>query len=221
MIEAAETVARRYSASPASARTLSRWRATGCAVEAQAQGLIDAEIVPLGAGTAESRDEGPRAALTAGDCSRACSRSSVPDGSVTAGNSCQINDGAALVARRLEDVHRRLGSPPGLIFAGAASAGVDPGILGHRRRSALQKLCVSSRNQRTWIDAIEIQRSLRRAGSRHHRRAWTRPGPSSIAGRRRWPIGHPYGASGAILVVRLFTRLVRSNRAGTAVRSWP
>ncbi len=128
MIEAAENVARQFG--------IGRERQDAFALEshrqavsAQAQGHLGAEIVPLGSTETEHQDEGPRAGLQAALLAR-MKPLAAPDGSVTAGNSCQINDGAALTVVVSDEVHRRLGSPSGLIFGGAASAGIDPRILG-------------------------------------------------------------------------------------------
>ncbi len=118
MIEAAETVA--------SEQGISRRRQDEFALESHKRavdaaraGRFEAEIVPLAGGDRERLDEGPRASLSL-DLLARMPPLVRPDGSVTAGNSCQINDGAAAVLIVSEDIHRDLGSPPGLVFRGAA-----------------------------------------------------------------------------------------------------
>ena len=215
MIEAAENVARRFG--------ISRERQDAFALEshrlalnAQAQGLTEAEIVPLGSAETDHRDEGPRAGLQAALLAR-MKPLAAPDGSVTAGNSCQINDGAALMVVVSDELHRRLGSPPGLVFAGAASAGVDPAHSGHRGRTCIRttprtRLGIASAD----LDAIELNEAFAaQVLATIDLLGLPAPTINSLGGALAY--GHPYGASGAILVVRLFTRLVRNN-TGSASR---
>ena len=214
MIEAAENVARRFG--------IGRERQDAFALEshqlavtAQAQGLIAAEILPLGDTEADRLDESPRAALQATLLAR-LKPLAARDGSVTAGNSCQINDGAALTVIVSEEVHRRLGSPPGLVFAGAASAGVDPRILGIAAVPAFEKLRARHGIAPAELDAIELNEAFAaQVLATVDLLGLHPPAINTLGGALAY--GHPYGASGAILVVRLFTRLVRNN-TGSASR---
>ena len=214
MIEAAENVARRFGISRQrqDAFTLESHR---LAVNAHAQGKIGAEILPLGIAEAELFDEGPRAGLKASLLAR-LNPLAAPDGSVTAGNSCQINDGAALTVVVADELYRRLGSPPGLAFAGAASAGVDPSILGIAAVPAFEKLCVRLGIVLADLDAIELNEAFAAQVLATVDLLGLPPDRiNNLGGALAY--GHPYGASGAVLVVRLFTRLVRNN-TGSASR---
>ena len=214
MIEAAENVARQFG--------ISRERQDAFALEshrravnAQAQGDIGAEIVALGSVETEHQDEGPRAALQLALLAR-MKPLAAPDGSVTAGNSCQINDGAALTVVVSDEVHRRLGSPPGLIFGGAASAGIDPNILGIAAVPAFERLRDQVGITHADLDAIELNEAFAaQVLATIDRLGVHSPAINTLGGALAY--GHPYGASGAILVVRLFTRLVRNN-TGSASR---
>ncbi len=214
MIEAAENVARQFSISRQSqdAFALESHR---LAVTAQGQGLTAPEILPLGAAAAEMRDEGPRAGLTAALLARA-KPLAASGGTVTAGNSCQINDGAALTVLVSSDMHRRLGSPPGLVFARAASAGVDPHVLGIAAVPAFKTVCSGLQIAPADLDAIELNEAFAAQVLATIALAGLPPACVNTLG-GALAYGHAYGASGAILVVRLFTRLIR-NDTGSARR---
>ncbi len=214
MIEAAENVARQFGIGRErqDAFALESHR---LAVNAHAQGQIAAEILPLGSAEADLLDEGPRAKLQATLLAR-MKPLVTPGGSVTAGNSCQINDGAALTVVVSDEVHRRLGSPPGLIFAGAASAGVDPRILGIAAVPAFEKLRAQTGIEPADLDAIELNEAFAaQVLATIDLLGLHSSAINNLGGALAY--GHPYGASGTILVVRLFTRLVRNN-TGSALR---
>jgi acetyl-CoA C-acetyltransferase len=212
MVEAAETVARRYG--------ISRERQDRFALESHRRAIqareagLDGEIVPLGTGPEEKRDEGPRPSLSAELLARMPPLIG-PDGTVTAGNSCQINDGAAMVMLVSEAVWRRLGSPPGLAFCGAASAGIAPDIPSLAAVSAAQKLCVKTGSGISDFAAIEFNEAFAAQVLASIEALEIDPARLNISG-GSLAYGHPYGASGAILATRLFTRLARQGKAGAA-----
>ncbi|TVR96559.1 MAG: thiolase family protein [Rhodospirillales bacterium] len=210
MGEAAETVARRYHISRArqDAFALASHRKS---VAAQRQGRFDAEILPLPAGpdgAMVAADECPRPD-TSPAALAALSPAFVPGGTVTAGNACPVNDGAAVVAVVSEARFRALGHARGLRVVDSAAAGVDPNVLGIGPVAAVPRLLARHPGlTMADIDAVEFNEafaaqvlaSLDRLGIPEDK--VNRDG-GAIA------LGHPFGASGAVLVVRLFTRLVR------------
>jgi acetyl-CoA C-acetyltransferase len=212
MVEAAETVARRYGITRESQDrfALESHRRAIHAMEAN----LDAEIVPLGAGLEEKRDEGPRPSLSAELLARMPPLVG-PGGTVTAGNSCQINDGAAVTMLVSETVWRRLGSPPGLVFCGAATAGVAPDIPSLAAISAAQKHCVKTGSAISDFAAIEFNEAFAAQVLATIEALEIDPARLNISG-GSLAYGHPYGASGAILVTRLFTRFLRQGKAGAA-----
>lgn len=174
------------------------------AVAARAAGRFDAELVPIGDVTA---DERPSARMTQAVLARfAPAFTARDDGSVTAGNSCGFSDGAAAMAVTTPEIARELGLPalrvraaavaasdpafPGLGAAYAASialdrAGLAPSALGAveiTEAFAAQVLAVS--------DQLGLDEETISADG------------GAIA------LGHPWGASGAVLVVRLAARLL-------------
>ena len=125
MGETGENVAERWSVSREeqdafALRSQHRWAA---AAEA---GRFDDELVPVGEAT---RDEHPRPETTAEKLA-ALRPAFRRDGTVTAGNSSGINDGAAALVIASEERARELGAEPLGTFPGSAVAGVDPRVMG-------------------------------------------------------------------------------------------
>ncbi len=170
-------------------------------------GVFEAETVPV-AGVA--RDERPRAGLTPARLAR-LRPAFGPDGTATAGNSCGINDGAAVVAVADADTHRRLGLP-GLRVLATATAGLDPNLPGLSLVPAARRALEHAGLTLDAVDVIEFNEAFAgqvlaccQALDLDPERVCPQGGALAL--------GHPWGASGAVLVVRLFSQLVR-HRAG-------
>ena len=169
----------------------------------EAGGFTD-EIVAIGGVAADQR---PRAGMT---CERLARLPPLHGGTLTAGNSCGVNDGAAVVAVVDAATQRRLGRP-GLRIRAVATAGVDPRLPGRGLVPAVhQALCRAGLGLDD-VDVIEFNEAF--AGQvlaccaelgLDERRVCVEGGALGL--------GHPWGASGAVLVVRLFTQLVRRGR---------
>ena len=172
-------------------------------------GGFDAEMVPV-AGVA--RDERPRAGMTAARLARlpAAFR---PRGTVTAGNSCGINDGAAVVA--VSDAVSAQGVAGLRVLSTAVTAG-DPTNPGQALVPAAAE--AMRRAGLAWdeIDVVELNEAF--AGQ-----ILACCAELGVDDERVCPeggalgLGHPWGASGAVLVVRLFSQLVRSGLGGTGL----
>lgn len=156
-----------------------------------------------------ARDERPRPGMTADRLARL--RPAFREGgTVTAGNACGINDGAAAVAVVDAATHRRLGVP-GLRVLATANAGVDPDRPGigvvPAVRSALDRAGVGLDD----LDAVEVNEAF--AGQVLACCDELGLDPDRVCpGGGALGLGHPWAASGALLVVRLFSRLVREDR---------
>jgi acetyl-CoA C-acetyltransferase len=216
MIEAAEMVARehRIGRERQDRFALQSHRR---AIEAADGGIFAAEIVAMGSSTAGATDEAPRRALSPALLGRMPPLVAA-DGTVTAGNSCQINDGAACVLIVSDELHRRLGAPPGLVFAGAASAGIEPRRLGLAAVSAAGKLGERTGIDLRAIDAIELNEAFAaQVLATVDLLDLDEDRLNAFGGALAY--GHPYGASGALLVVRLFTRLIRQESGSQTGKS--
>ena len=180
------------------------------AVEAAVAGRFAREIVPVETATdLMSRDECPRANASLETLQR-LKPVFVEGGTVTAGNACPINDGAAVVLVTNLAEAQRLGVSFALEFVDAATAGVDPNLLGLGPVPAMQKLKArQSALDPAKVDFIEFNEAFASQvlGSLDQ---------LDIAAERvnldggAIALGHPYGASGAILTVRLFSQMLAS-----------
>ncbi len=183
------------------------------AVAAIESGRFADEIVPVpapqpkGEPVMVSRDEHPRA-----DTSLAALARLKPafrkDGSVTAGNSSGINDGAAALVLVSERKLRELGLKPLARVVCSASAGVEPRVMGYgpvpatRKALALAGLSIDDIGLIELNEAFAVQALavMRQAGFRHE---ITNVNGGAIA------LGHPLGCSGARLLTTLVHELGR------------
>lgn len=179
------------------------------AVAAQRAGRFAPELVPIGDCAS---DERPRAGFTAERLAR-FRPAFTEDGTATAANSCGINDGAAAVAV-VSERFRRAHGLPGLRLSGAATAGVDPNRLGLGAVPAMRRVLDRAPDTVEFNEAFAGQAlaCLDAVGIDEHT---VSADGGAIA------LGHPWGASGAVLVVRLFTAMVRFGgpRTGLAALS--
>jgi acetyl-CoA C-acetyltransferase len=131
------------------------------------------------------------------------------DGSVTAGNASGINDGSAAIVLATATAAERAGTKPRARILGHALAGVAPRVMGLGPIPAVQKLMdrtglgpgdfdVVESNEAFAAQAIAVNRSLGLDPAR------VNPNGGAIA------LGHPVGATGAILTVKALAELERS-----------
>lgn len=177
-------------------------RSHALAVAARDAGAFDAEIVPV-AGV--FRDDRPRAGLTSQRLARlpAAFRAS---GTVTAGNSCGISDGAAAVAVVGSATQREL-QVPGLRILATATAGVPPTRPGIGIVPAVHAALGKAGLALDDMDVVEFNEAF--AGQVLACCDALRLDPDRVCTQGgALALGHPWGASGAVLAVRLFTQLV-------------
>ncbi|MEV0970710.1 thiolase family protein [Microtetraspora glauca] len=175
------------------------------AVRAQLTGRFAAELVPVGG---VERDERPRAGFTMERLAR-FPPAFTSDGTATAANSCGISDGAAAVLLVSETLRRRHGLP-GLRLLSSATSAVDPNRLGLGAVPAMRSVLDRTPDVVEFNEAFAGQTlaCLDGAGIDEHT---VSPDGGAIA------LGHPWGASGAVLVVRLFATLVRLRGSGSGL----
>ena len=130
------------------------------------------------------------------------------DGTVTAGNSSGINDGAAAVVVASEDKARELGAEPLGAFVGAAVAGVDPRVMGIGPVPAVRKLVARTGIDVGEIDLVELNEAFASQSLVVVRELGLDPEKVNVNG-GAIALGHPLGMSGARLVVTLLHELRR------------
>lgn len=174
------------------------------ALRAQAEGKFDDEMVPLEGLTT---DEGPRA-----DTSREALAKLKPvfhaKGTVTAGNSSQMSDGAAAALVMSRSKARELGLKPRARFVSFAVAGVPPEIMGIGPAVAIPKalalaglrlddIGVVELNEAFAVQALAVMRQVGLDAAR------TNVNGGAIA------LGHPLGCTGAKLTATLLREMQR------------
>jgi 3-oxoadipyl-CoA thiolase len=175
-----------------------RWAA------ADAAGRFADELVAVGE---FQRDEHPRpeAAPAALAKLRAVFRDG---GSVTAGNSSGVNDGAAALVIATAEVAQRLGVEPLARFVGSAAAGVDPRVMGVGPIPAVRKLLDRAGVAVGELDLVELNEAFASQSVAVIRELGLDPARVNVNG-GAIAIGHPLGMSGARLVVSLVHELRR------------
>ena len=190
------------------------------ALEAQAAGFFDAELAPVTVKRRKSEtvvdaDEGPRPDTSPEKLARlrAVFR---PGGTVTAGNSSPLNDGAAALLVCDEDAARERGLTPKARILGAASAGVDPRIMGigpaPATRKVLGRLGLSVRDIEVWeLNEAFAGQSLAVLKELDIPEEDVNLHGGAIA------LGHPLGCSGARILTTLLSVMERVDaRLGVA-----
>ncbi|WP_148715199.1 acetyl-CoA C-acetyltransferase [Chitinolyticbacter meiyuanensis] len=130
------------------------------------------------------------------------------EGSVTAGNASGINDGAAAVLLMSADKARALGLTPLATIRAAASAGVDPTIMGMGPVPATQRALARAGWTLDQLDLIEANEAFAAQAlgvARELQWDWNRVNVNGGA----IALGHPIGASGARVLVTLLHELQR------------
>ena len=129
-------------------------------------------------------------------------------GTVTAGNSSGINDGAAAVVIASEEKAHELGPEPLGAFVGAAVAGVDPRVMGIGPIPAVRKVLASAGIDAAELDLVELNEAFASQSLVVIRELGLDPEKVNVNG-GAIAIGHPLGMSGARLVVTLLHELRR------------
>ena len=132
-------------------------------------------------------------------------------GTVTAGNSSGLNDGAAALVIASEEKARELGVEPLGVFVGSAVAGVDPRVMGIGPIPAVRKLLERAAVTVDELDLVELNEAFASQSLVVIRELGLDPDKVNVNG-GAIAIGHPLGMSGARLVVTLLHELRR--RAG-------
>jgi len=203
MGETGENVAERYGVSRHdqdcfALESQRRW------ARAAADGRFDDELVAVGPMV---QDEHPRPGTTLEKLST-LEPAFRRGGTVTAGNSSGINDGAAALVIASEAKAAELGTPALGAFVGSAVAGVDPRLMGIGPVPAVRKLLARSGVDISSIDLVELNEAFASQSLAVMRELGLSPDVVNVNG-GAIAIGHPLGMSGARLVVSLLHELRR------------
>ena len=193
------------------------------AVDARDSGHFDAEIVPVPVpahkdvdkegneidvpDTVVSKDDGPRAGTTMEVLGK-LKPAFRPDGTVTAGNACPLNDGAAAVLVMSEERAKELGLKPKARILASTVAAIRPEIMGLGPIPAIQALLEQTGMKIDDIDIVEINEAFAAQivpckDELEIPEEKLNPFGGAIA------LGHPFGMTGA----RIMTTLINGLRA--------
>ncbi|MBP1999904.1 acetyl-CoA C-acetyltransferase [Paenibacillus shirakamiensis] len=186
------------------------------AVHSQHTGRFNQEIVPIQVGGEwVAKDECPRSS-TSIEKLASLQPIFLKDGTVTAGNACPINDGAAIVLIMSMKKCREMNLQPILRVVDAQAIGIDPNVLGIGPVPAVQKLLKRQHIAMKDIDIIEFNEAFASQvlACLHELQI---PEDKVNLGGGALALGHPYGASGAILMTRLCAEMqIRPYNRGLA-----
>jgi acetyl-CoA C-acetyltransferase len=182
-------------------------RSQDAAVEAREAGYFDREIVPypLPDGTVVTRDDSPRPGTTLEKLAE-LPPAFTEDGTVTAGNACPLNDGAAAVMVVSQERADALGLRPRARVVASAVTGLAPEVMGLGPIEAVGRVLSAAGMSIGDIDLVELNEAFaaqvlavaEAVGIEDHQ---LNPHGGAIA------IGHPFGMTGARIMTTLLNGL--------------
>ena len=177
------------------------------AVEAQKNGFFEREITPVTTpdGTVVGVDDGPRPDTTVEKLSQ-LQPVFRPDGTITAGNACPLNDGAAATIVMSDTRAEQLGAKPLARIVASGVSALDPEIMGLGPIAASQQVLAHAGMTIDQIDLVEINEAFA-----------AQVIPSADALGVPWEklnvnggsiaLGHPFGMTGARIMTTLLNGL--------------
>lgn len=188
---------------------------------AQETGRFDIEMVPVpipqkkGDPILVKKDEHPRPDTTLETLSK-LKPAFANDGTVTAGNSSGVNDGAAALVLVELSRAEKLGLTPLAIVGPSATAGIDPAHMGMGPVPATRKVLERAKLRLEDIDLIELNEAFASQALQCMRELKLDPARVNVNG-GAIALGHPLGMTGARLVITLMHELrMRAARRGVA-----
>jgi len=212
MGETAELVAERYGVTRQDQDAFAL-DSQGKWAEANAAGRFGGELVPVpipqrsGDALLVERDEHPRPDTTIEQLAR-LKPAFKKDGTVTAGNSSGINDGAAALLLMDADTARARGQQPMARIVASAVAGVDPSYMGVGPIPATRKVLQRAELRAGQIDLVELNEAFAAQALPCIRELGLDPARVNVNG-GAIAIGHPLGSTGARLMVTLVHEMRR------------
>ena len=212
MGETAENVARKYKLSREEQNRFAFEWQMKCKATREA-GRFAEEIVPVeipqrkGPPIVVDRDEHPRPDTTMDKLAK-LPPAFAKDGTVTAGNSSGINDGASALLLAEEGTARRLGLPILAIVGPSSTAGVDPSCMGLGPIPAVQKAIARAGLSMKNIDLVELNEAFAAQSIPCIRELGIDPARVNVNG-GAIALGHPLGCSGARIATTLLHEMKR------------
>ncbi|OLR90028.1 acetyl-CoA C-acetyltransferase [Actinokineospora bangkokensis] len=182
-------------------------RSQNLAEEAIAKGFWEREITPvtLPDGTVVSADDGPRPGVT---YEKTASLKPVfrPDGRITAGNACPLNDGAAALVVMSDTKAKQLGLTPLARIVATGVSGLSPEIMGYGPVEASQRALELAGMSIGDIDLVEINEAFAAQVIPSARDLGIPEDKLNVNG-GAIAVGHPFGMTGARIATTLINGL--------------
>ncbi|MCQ4119668.1 acetyl-CoA C-acetyltransferase [Rhodococcus tibetensis] len=191
-----------------------RWavRSQNRAEEAINSGFFEREITPvtLPDGTVVSKDDGPRAGTTYEAVSQ-LKPVFRPDGTVTAGNACPLNDGAAALVIMSDTKAKELGLTPLARIVSTGVSGLSPEIMGLGPIEATKRALAIAGMGIGDIDLFEINEAFAVQVIGSARELGIDEDKLNVSG-GAIALGHPFGMTGARITATLLNNLQSSDK---------
>ncbi len=205
----AELVAERYGVSRSEQDEFAL-RSQERAISSIDAGHFEAEILPVEPPKSDPfiTDEHPRRGTTL-EALAALRPVFKENGTVTAGNSSGINDGAAAVVMVRASEAKRRGLEPRLTLRGWAMSGIEPELMGYAPTQAIPRATEKAGVELDDLDLVELNEAFAAQAVAVIRDTGLDPDRVNVSG-GAIAFGHPVGATGAILTVKLMHALERT-----------
>ncbi len=177
------------------------------AVESQNNGFFEREIIPVTTpdGTVVTKDDGPRASTTLEGLSQ-LKPVFREGGTVTAGNACPLNDGAAAVVVMSDTRARELGITPLARIVASGVSALSPEIMGLGPIEAVRQTLKRAGMTIDDIDLVEINEAFAAQVIPSARELGIDYGKLNVHG-GAIALGHPFGMTGARIMTTLLNNL--------------
>jgi acetyl-CoA C-acetyltransferase len=182
-------------------------RSQDLAVQSQEEGFFDREIIAVETpdGASVSKDDGPRPNTTIEKLSQ-LQPAFREGGSVTAGNSCPLNDGAAAVLVTSDEKAKELGLKPRARVIASATSGLEPEIMGVAPIGAIHNVLQKAGMTIGDVDVVELNEAFAAQVIPIMEKCEIpleklNPHGGAIA------LGHPFGMTGARIMTTLLNDL--------------
>ncbi len=187
-------------------------RSQNRAEEAIKSGFFEREIVPvtLPDGTVVAKDDGPRAGTTYEAISQ-LKPVFRPNGTITAGNACPLNDGAAAVVIMSDTKARELGLTPLARIVSTGVSGLSPEIMGLGPIEAVKKALAGAKMSIGDIDLYELNEAFAVQVLGSARELGMDLDKLNVSG-GAIALGHPFGMTGARITATLLNNLATHDK---------